>query len=93
MASESSFESAHEPPGTQKQTPVPKPINDPLEDAYQAMSAEERDRDRHWVMWGQAHGEIPSEPSDFLARFMAAEPDEQKAFRARRVQESARRAA
>jgi hypothetical protein len=92
-ASDSSFEAAQEPPAKQQQTPAPKPINDPLEDAYQAMSAEERDRDRHRVMRGHARGEAPTERSPFLAQYLTATPAEQKAFRSHRVAEPTRKAA
>jgi hypothetical protein len=92
-ASDSSFESAHEPPGKQQQMPAPNPISDPLEDAYQAGSAEERARALNWVMWGHAHGEAPTERSHFLAQYLAATPAEQKAFRSRRVAEPTRKVA
>jgi ParB-like chromosome segregation protein Spo0J len=82
----------HDSRGAQRDLPTVD-VDDPLEKAYLAMSAGEQDRDRYWVMCGLATGELPTHPSDFLNLYMAAAPDEQKAFRARRVPESARRAA
>jgi ParB-like chromosome segregation protein Spo0J len=83
----------HDPRAAQRGLPRTDATNDPLEKAYLALSAGEQDRDCYWVMCGLAKGELPTHPSHFLNLYMAAGPDEQKAFRARRVQESARRAA
>jgi len=92
-APDSSFEGAHHAPVKQQQTPAPERDRDPLEDAYQAMSAEEQARDRDWVMRRLAHGEIPTEPSPLLKLFLTATAAEQKAFRSRRAAEPMRSAA
>jgi hypothetical protein len=83
----------HDSRGAQRAFPRADAVSDPLEKAYLAMPAGEQDRDRHWVMHRLAKGEVPTQPSEFLSLYMAAAPDDQKAFRARRAQEPVPKAA